>query len=1067
MRHLFAATCLTPAALLAAPAMATTVIGTATTTPVNTSTANNGAPDDVQISSTGSVKPGAGAAVTIDSNNNVDNEGAIQITDANGSVGIFAQPGRAANITNGGTITIDETFAATDTNGDGIVDPPFASGSGRYAIHAAGALIGNIVNSGTIIVKGNDSAGIAIDGPLAGPLSSTGSITVTGDRGFGIHAASIGGDVGLSGSIGVVGQNSVGVAIDGNVGGQMTFQGSVTSTGFSTTVAGATNIADLLPDGPAVRIQGNVAGGILFAAPPSAASTTNTDVNGDGIADSGEGTASITSFGSAPGVVIGSATHAITIGALSAPGANGSGIVVNGAINGNGLDAGFDATALQIGGLGGAVTVAGGLSNAGTLSATSLDSNATALRIGAGAGLGTIANSGVIAAAGGNASGLPVQGISIDSGAQVATIVNTGSIGAKVTGTAGEAIAIADRSGTVTMIRNSGEILASVPAGSTGIAIDLSANGSGAAVIQIAPTGTNVPNIAGDVRLGSGDDLLDQEAGTFTGAASFGAGANRMILAGSAIHTGSASFGAGNDAMALSGTSQQIGDVDFGGGADSLTLNDTALLRGSLANSAGLAVAVSGGTLDLTNQGNVLLASLSVGAQGSFTVSVDGATGAHTLYQISGHASFAAGAKVNLKLASVGGSEGDFLILHAGSLSGADQLASVGGVVPFLFETNLAVDQAGGTISLDVRRKSAAELGLNRSESAAFDATFEALDSDPAVAGVFLNAQDSGSLRGALRQLLPDHAGGTFESVAEGSRAEMRGLSDPVSPLVDMGNWGLLMQQVAWGENKAMNDSDSYRLSGWGASAGPEFKLGPLGNAGLSLAYLTGSEKDGAAGNDILSNEFELAGYWRTQWKGLRAFARGSVGYVTFDSTRFFSASDGTTTVTRSAKGQWKGLAVTAFGGLSYEVRAGALSLRPSVTLDYVRLSENSFSEAGGGSAFDLAVDARKSSEEGVNATLALGYDLVRGDKVNDTYFRIELEGGRRDILSDSLGATTAHFAGGQDFTLLPDARDSGWLGRLRLTGGNRDFQVGGELGAEQQQGREAASLRAAVSVRF
>jgi hypothetical protein len=847
----------------------------------------------------------------------------------------------------------------------------------------------------------------------------------------------------------------------------MTFQGIVTSTGFSTTTVGATNSADLLPDGPAVRIQGNVAGGILFAAPPSALSTTNADVNGDGIPDSGEGTSSITSSGSAPAVLIGSATNPITIGALAAPGANGSGIVVNGAINGDGLDSGFAATALQIGGLGGTVAVTGGLDNAGTISATSFDSVATALRVGAGANVGTITNSGVITGIGGNASGLPVQGISIDSGGLVTTIVNSGSIAAKVTGTAGDAVAIADHSGTVTMIENSGEILTNVPSGSVGVAIDLSANIVGATVRQIVPTGTNVPDIAGDVRFGGGNDLLDLETGTFTGAASFGAGANRMILAGSAVHTGAATFGAGNDIVTLSGTSQQVGDVDFGGGSDSLTLNDTALLHGALANSAGLAVVVNGGTLDLTNQGNVPLASLSVGGQGSFTVSVDGATGAHTLYQVAGQASFVAGAKVNLRLASVAGNEGDFLILHAGTLSGADQLATVGGVVPFLFETDLVVDQAAGDISLDVQRKTAAEIGLNRSESAAFDATIQALDSDPAVAGVFLNAQDAGSVRSALRQLLPDHAGGTFEAVAEGSRAEMRGLSDPLSPLIDMGSWGLLMQQVVWGENKGMGDSDSYRLEGWGASAGPEFKLGPLGNVGLSLSYLTGSEKDGVVDNAILSNEFELAGYWRTHWKGLRVFARGSVGYVTFDSNRFFSASDGTTTITREANGHWKGVAMTAFGGLSYEVHAGALSVRPSVTIDYVRLRENSFSEAGGGDAFDLAVDARTSHEEGVNATLALGYDLVRADKINGTYFRIELEGGRRDIISDSLGATTAHFAGGQDFTLLPDARDSGWLGRLRLTGGNHDFQVGGEIGAEQQQGREAVSARATMSVRF
>jgi len=116
MRKLLAATCLTPLsfALLPAVANAETVISTAITTPVLTSTGN----DDVRISSTGSVKPAGGNAVTIDSNDSVKNEGLIQITGANNSAGIVANPGLAGNITNSGTITIDESYTPTDTDNE-------------------------------------------------------------------------------------------------------------------------------------------------------------------------------------------------------------------------------------------------------------------------------------------------------------------------------------------------------------------------------------------------------------------------------------------------------------------------------------------------------------------------------------------------------------------------------------------------------------------------------------------------------------------------------------------------------------------------------------------------------------------------------------------------------------------------------------------------------------------------------------------------------------------------------------------------------------------------------------
>jgi outer membrane autotransporter protein len=199
----------------------------------------------------------------------------------------------------------------------------------------------------------------------------------------------------------------------------------------------------------------------------------------------------------------------------------------------------------------------------------------------------------------------------------------------------------------------------------------------------------------------------------------------------------------------------------------------------------------------------------------------------------------------------------------------------------------------------------------------------------------------------------------------------------------------------------------------------------------------------------------------------LRSFARVSGGYLTFDSDRFFLENDGTTSVSRTAKGSWNGTAMTGAAGLSYEVHSGSFSVRPAVSIDYVRLKENSYAETGGGAAFDLNLNSRTSHEEGVNGTLTVGYDIARAKTPDATQVRVELEGGRRELIGSSMGATTAHFAGGADFTLLPDSRDSGWLGRFRLLAGTQDFQAGGEIGSEEQQGHQAVSVRANVLVRF
>ena len=197
------------------------MISTAITTPVATGTAN----DDIRISSTGSVKPTSGAAVTINSNDSVKNEGLIQITGSNGTTGILANTNLSGTINNTGTITLDEDFTPTDTDTDGDIDGPFAQGTGRFGIHVlgGGTFTGNVLNSGAINIEGNQSAAIAIDSALAGSLTqSAGAIAVLGNDSVGIRAADVSGSVTLSnGSISVKGQNAIGVNLTGDIGGAL------------------------------------------------------------------------------------------------------------------------------------------------------------------------------------------------------------------------------------------------------------------------------------------------------------------------------------------------------------------------------------------------------------------------------------------------------------------------------------------------------------------------------------------------------------------------------------------------------------------------------------------------------------------------------------------------------------------------------------------------------------------------------------------------------------------------------------------------------------------------------
>src|SRR3546814_16085138 len=111
MRILLCTTGLTSAALLAAfPAIAQTKIETKITTPVATSNANDGAPDDIEITDKGSVVPTGGTAVTLDSGNDVKNAGTIPISDASNAAGIRATATGRGAIPNSGQTDLDETY---------------------------------------------------------------------------------------------------------------------------------------------------------------------------------------------------------------------------------------------------------------------------------------------------------------------------------------------------------------------------------------------------------------------------------------------------------------------------------------------------------------------------------------------------------------------------------------------------------------------------------------------------------------------------------------------------------------------------------------------------------------------------------------------------------------------------------------------------------------------------------------------------------------------------------------------------------------------------------------------
>jgi uncharacterized protein with beta-barrel porin domain len=428
---------------------------------------------------------------------------------------------------------------------------------------------------------------------------------------------------------------------------------------------------------------------------------------------------------------------------------------------------------------------------------------------------------------------------------------------------------------------------------------------------------------------------------------------------------------------------------------------------------------------------------------------------------VNGNANFAADSKLIIQLASLDETGNTITVLSADSITGGNNLTANNDLLPFLYKGTLAVD--GNDLNVTVARKSNTELGLNRSEAAAFDAILAAAPEDELVEDTILGLRSAESFHGTISQMLPEHEAGVFETTTSGSRALARFLADPNAPYKDEGKWGWFVNQAVWGHNKKVGDTAGYKVSGWGISLGGEV-ITDVGNFGASVAFLNGKDDNKSNANEVTSNQWEGALHWRIASKGFQAHARVSGAPISLNGTRIFNAIGDAATGTRTIKGKWDAKLYSASGAVSYDTRAAGFSLRPTVAVDYYKLSEDGYQETGGGDALDLTIADRSSDELAVTGSVALGLEFGGRDEY-DGWTRFELEAGRRQLVGGSLGTLTASFKDGDPFTLTPEERTSGWIGRLRGVAGNSGFQFGGELSAEQQQGHTAWAFRASLRV--
>jgi hypothetical protein len=446
------------------------------------------------------------------------------------------------------------------------------------------------------------------------------------------------------------------------------------------------------------------------------------------------------------------------------------------------------------------------------------------------------------------------------------------------------------------------------------------------------------------------------------------------------------------------------------------------------------------------------------------SVALDKANPTGNLIQVGGATTIGANSQLALRVSGGTDVTGRYVVLRSGTLTGASNLTLAPSAMPFLYKGAIVAAQSN-EIAVEVSRKAKTELGLSNAGVSAFDAIDAAIGSDAKLSDAIRGIYDGAAFRGAVEQMLPNYTGSVFEGVTLASRAAAAQLREPAGEFSEEGKWGYWLTPLGWDASKGTRSTRSYDVRGWGVSGGIEHKT-DAGNFGASLSYMSGRDNEGSAVNRVNHSQYELAGFWRARWGALAAQARGSAAFLSFDSQRQFDGVVGTEAVQRRATADWKGMLYSGSGSVSWEHWVGQFNVRPILAVDYYRLNEDGYREAGGGTGYDLTVRKRTSDELALTASVAAGINFGGNDRYSQ-WSRLEIEGGRRERIAGTLGRTVASFGNGTPFILDPEARDGGWVGRVRAITGTSEIRLSGEVNAEQRLGNVALSARAALQFAF
>ena len=1069
--------------------------------------------EDVTIENEGTITiDTTGPALVLNSNNNIINSGSITIEDVNNAIGVSLEGGENRNYTQSGSINVNETFEVASTDSDPATDGPFAEGSGRTGILISGSspFEGNVelTSTSSINIEGTDSFGINLTNTsinqegLIGDLFTGGAITVRGARSTAININSgITGDFTNTGTINGQGEDIKGINIEADIQGGFVNSAGVSVTGyrslgrptisesFSSNSREQITAEDLFQAGSAITIRANISEGIHFddgindVLDDNGNQTFDSDGN---VIRSSDTPSTVVQNGSAPAILIGDTENSILIGSvaqISDPNdplyeSNLQYSFVNqGGIQSNGLYDDIDATALSINN----TILSQGINNTGQMTATAYvapqeltDSDGNSLTPGDGQArvivlstntiADTLDNSGVILASSSEAIDLVYNdltnvlpsrhvlatAIDIDTTSTLNEINNTGSISSVLVGRQGTAYAIRDQSGSLSSVTNTGTIGAvgttSDPTGNesinfTLVAIDASQNIDGFTFMQSRAIEDNSssnftpadPNIFGDIRLGIGNDWVGSSAGNIRG------------------------------------------DIDFNLGDDSFYLTGGSFFQGAINNQDGLTLGVSdNSTMALTEAEIISITSASFDGTSTFSPVLNGNDGTSSTLQASGNVVFETGATIVPTLTNVVGiNQAAFTVASAGGQLTVGDLATLSSSeTPFLFNTSY--DVVGNDLVITLQLRDSSELGLDQVQSSAYAPAIQALRNNTELGDAFANITTEREFNSAFNQVLPEFSAAARQFVlanVDGAIGAVANHLDSVrrSPDKPGGAW---LQEFAYFADRSLSGlSEQYRGAGFGISTGLDTSLGPFHAVGVNLGFASTEIEDVLGIDeplDVITIQGGAYAGWASGSLGIETYLGG--GFNDFEQNRRVRINS----YSGEAQGDWSGVHINSSARIGYDIDINdKYWIRPTLSLDYLRLSEKSYTETGD-KGIALDVDKRTSESGSATAMFNLGAKF-QGKR---TWIKPSIRLGYRYELINNPIKTSYRYANltnsaGEIFNsdtaqlqslLFPD---SGFIIGLSVAAGSIYSSIGFDLDSEIREGFIRHTGRVVVRLLF